>query len=128
MYPDKLYQLAFAFRKTNLWKSLYESELFAVALPDGEIGYCCVMGSGGEHLALALYVGNKGLDTFRIMQGAGEVEAHPLKAYETMLSQDSCYVFCIAVVFIHALHHDFSSQSEAQDEIFQRRDSEYSSS
>lgn len=88
MYSDRLYQLAFAFRKTKLWKSLYESELFAVALPDGEIGYCCVMGSGGEHLALALYVGNKGLDTFRIMQGAGDVETHPLKAYEIMLSQD----------------------------------------
>ena len=88
MYPEKLYQLAFAFRKTKLWKSLYESELFAVVLPDGEIGYCCVMGSGGEHLALALYVGNKGLDTFRIMQGAGDVEEHPLKSYETMLSQE----------------------------------------
>ena len=88
MYLDKLYQLAFVFRKTKLWKSLYESELFAVALPDGEIGYCCVMGSGGEHLALALYVGNKGLDTFRIMQEAGDAEEHPLKAYETMLSQD----------------------------------------
>ena len=86
MYPDQLYQLAFAFRKTKLWKALYESELFAVALPDGEIGYCSVMGFGGEHLALALYVGNKGLDSFRLLQKAGEM--HPLKAYESMLSQD----------------------------------------
>ena len=65
---------------------MYESELFAVALPDGEIGYCSVMGFGGEHLALALYVGNKGLDSFRLLQKAGEM--HPLKAYESMLSQD----------------------------------------
>lgn len=88
MYPDKLYQLAFAFRKIKLWKSLYESELFAVVLPDGEIGYCCVMGSGGEHLALALYLGNKGLDSFRLLQEMGGVEVHPLKAYEAMLSQN----------------------------------------
>lgn len=88
MYPDKLYQLAFAFRKIKLWKSLYESELFAVALPNGEIGYCCVMGSGGEHLALALYLGDKGLNSFRLLQEMGGVEVHPLKAYEAMLSQN----------------------------------------
>lgn len=88
MYPDQLYQLAFAFRKTKLWKSLYESELFAVALPTGEVGYCSIMGFGGEHLALALYIGNKGLDSFRLLQEAGVAEMHPLKAYEAMLRQD----------------------------------------
>lgn len=88
MYPDELYQLAFAFRKAKLWKSLCESELFAVALPDGEIGYCRVMGSGGERPALALYVGNKGLDSFRLQQEAGGAEKQSLKAYEAMLSRD----------------------------------------
>ena len=88
MYPDKLYQLAFAFRKAKLWKSLYDNELFAAALPDGEVGYCCVMGAEGEHMALALYVGNKGLDSFRIIQESGGVGVHRLKSYETMLSQD----------------------------------------
>lgn len=88
MYPDQLYQLAFTFRKTKLWKSLYESELFAVALPGGEVGYCSVMGFGGEHLSLALYIENKGLDSFRLLQEAGGVETHPLKAYEAMLSQN----------------------------------------
>lgn len=88
MYPDKLYKLAFAFRKAKLWKSLYDSELFAVALPDGEIGYCCVMGAEGEHMALALYVGSKGLDSFRIIQESGGVDVLRLKSYETMLSQD----------------------------------------
>lgn len=88
MYPDQLYELAFAFRKTKLWKSLYDSELFAVSLPGGEIGYCSVMGFLGEHLALALYVGNRGLDSYRLLQGLGEREMNPLKAQESMLSQD----------------------------------------
>ena len=89
MYPDQLYQLAFAFRQVKLWKRLYDSELFAVTLPDGGIGYCCVMGFGGEHLSLALYVGSKGLDSYRLLQEAGSTEMHPLKSYEAMLSQ-SC--------------------------------------
>ena len=88
MYPDKLYQLAFAFRKAKLWKSLYDSELFAVTLPDGEIGYCCVMGAAGEHLALALYVGSSGLDSYRLLQEVGDMDVSPLKASEIMLSQD----------------------------------------
>lgn len=88
MYPNKLYQLAFAFRKAKLWKALYDSELFAVTLPDGEVGYCCIMGAAGEHLALALYVGNSGLDNYRLLQEVGNMEVHPLKAYEIMLSQD----------------------------------------
>lgn len=66
-YPDKLYQLAFALRKAKLWRSLYENELFAVTLSGGEIGYCCVMGSVEEHLALALYRGSKGLDSLRFL-------------------------------------------------------------
>ena len=45
MDPNKLYQLAFALQKANLWKSLYESELFEVTLLGDEVGYCCVAGA-----------------------------------------------------------------------------------
>ena len=38
MDPNKLYQLAFALQKANLWKSLYESELFEVTLLGDEVG------------------------------------------------------------------------------------------
>lgn len=88
MYPDELYQLAFAFRKTKLWKSLGESELFAVELPNDEIGYCCVQSFASEHNALALYVGNKGLDSFRALRNLDRMETSQLKIYETALGRD----------------------------------------
>ena len=57
MFSDKLFELAFIYKKTKLWKMLWDSEIFAVSLPNGEIGYCCVMGAIGEHGALALRTG-----------------------------------------------------------------------
>ncbi|MBQ6987173.1 MAG: hypothetical protein IJQ25_09320 [Oscillibacter sp.] len=65
MFTDKLYEAAFAYRNTKLWKQMFDSELFAVRFSDGEIGYCCVMGLGGEHIALAVYVGAEGFQSFR---------------------------------------------------------------
>ena len=64
MIPDKLYDLAFSYKKTKLWKKLYDTQMFAVKLSDGEIGYICVMGIAGEHCALALYVGDKGFESY----------------------------------------------------------------
>ena len=65
MATEKMYDLAFQFKRTKLWKQILESELFAVRLSDGEIGYCCVMGIGGEHIALSLYVGAEGFRSYR---------------------------------------------------------------
>ncbi len=65
MFTDELYEAAFAYRNTKLWKQLFDSELFAVRFADGEIGYCCVMGLAGEHIALAVYVGEEGFQSFR---------------------------------------------------------------
>lgn len=88
MYPDRLYDLALNYRKTKLWKVLYDSEFFAVSLSNGQIGYCCVMGFLGEHIALALYIGNRGLDSYRLLQNMGRVEMNALKEQEWMVSQD----------------------------------------
>lgn len=87
MYSERLYSLAFAVRKTKLWKALYDNELFAVSLSNGEIGYCSVMGALGEHLALALYAGNQGLDSYRLFQEANHMKMNLLKSREFMLSQ-----------------------------------------
>lgn len=89
MYPNQLYDLALAFRKSKLWKRLYDSELFAVSFSNGQIGYCCIMGSLGEHIALAVYIGEKGLDSYRLLQEMGHTPMNGLKAQEYMLSQ-SC--------------------------------------
>lgn len=65
LIPDALFDLAFAYKKTKLWKRLWDLQLFAVKMTDGEIGYCCVLGMNGEHVALAVHVGQAGLSSFR---------------------------------------------------------------
>ncbi len=60
----KLFDLAYQYRKTKLWTRLVDLQLFAVALPEGETGYCCVMGMNGEHVALGVYVGQQGFASF----------------------------------------------------------------
>ena len=65
MATDKMYELAFRYKQTKLWKDMQDTEIFAVRLSDGEIGYCCVMGLLGEHISLAVYVGDEGFQSFR---------------------------------------------------------------
>lgn len=65
MIPDRLFELALAYRKTKLWKKLWDSQLFALRFSDGGIGYCCVMGMNDELNAIAVYPGQKGLDSLR---------------------------------------------------------------
>ncbi len=36
----RVYEAAFGFKKTQLWKKLYDSQLFALRFADGGIGYC----------------------------------------------------------------------------------------
>ena len=74
MNKSHYYDLAYAFRKSKIWKQIYEEELFAVKLPasseaadntDERIGYCSLMGRGGEHCALAVYIGAEGFSSYR---------------------------------------------------------------
>ncbi len=90
LYPDELYELAFAFRNAKPWDRLCEDELFAIPLPGGEIGYCSIMGKAGEHFALAVYLGERGLRSFqRIQEAESAIRRSPnlLKMQEHMLSQ-----------------------------------------
>ncbi len=72
MSTEKMFDLAFAYKKSKLWKRLYDSELFAVRLPNGKTGYCSVMGMLGEHNALGLYIGDRGFESYRAMSAAAE--------------------------------------------------------
>ena len=93
MISEKLFEMAFLYKKTKLWKSLLDTEIFAVRLPDGETGYCSIMGNTGEHCALGLYVGDRGFHSFRIaMNGLGTLSE--LNEHEFLLSQD-----CIQCAF-----------------------------
>ena len=65
MASDKLYELAFVYKKTKLWKKLWDNEMFAIKFSDGEIGYVSIMGKGGTYTAIAVYVGDDGFRSFR---------------------------------------------------------------
>ena len=60
-----MYELALRFYNAKLWDLIYDDELFAVGLSDGEIGYCSIMGRMGDHYALGLYVGDEGYRSYR---------------------------------------------------------------
>ena len=48
MATERMYELAFRYKKAKLWQRMFDSELFAVKLSDGKIGYCSIMGRMGE--------------------------------------------------------------------------------
>lgn len=48
-----LYQAAIAFQQAAPWECMDNEDLFAVENPDdGEVGYCSILGSGGEEFDL----------------------------------------------------------------------------
>lgn len=99
---NELYDLAFAFKKARLWKKLWDSQLFAVKHSDGSLGYCCVMGRAGKHLALAVYPGQEGLRAYRMMSNDWD-DLKPYEMKEKALLQD-----CVMV--------SFQNKSELQEE------------
>lgn len=58
-----LYQAAIDFKHSACWKWMYEDDVFGVTDPEtGEIAFCSIMGNGGEHFAVAGYLGVEGLN------------------------------------------------------------------
>ncbi len=65
----RLYELAAEIKKLAPWHWMQEDDLFAVQNPDtGENGFVSVMGSGGEHFAIGVYLGTEALMGFWMMQ------------------------------------------------------------
>jgi len=65
----RLYDAALAFKGDAPWAWMTEDQVFGVRNPEtGQIGYASIMGMRGEHLALALYLGDEGLDGFWRME------------------------------------------------------------
>jgi len=59
---ENLYKAAAEYFKLKPWEWMWDREIFGVMDPDsGELGYCCIMGKLGEHFALGLYRGARGL-------------------------------------------------------------------
>lgn len=76
-----LYDAAMHFYALHPWTWLSEDQFFGVVNPENdEVGYCSVMGHLGEHLALAVYLGDEGLGTFFDLRAA-ESEPDTVEAF-----------------------------------------------
>lgn len=87
MKRDNLYDAAFRYKKAGLWKKLWDSDVFAIKLKSGEIGYISIMGKNGEYNALGLYIGAEGFGSYRIMANMGGPTGSPFKDHELLLQQ-----------------------------------------
>lgn len=67
-----LYAAAGGFKEIEPWGWMWDKDLFGVQNPqDGQVGYCCVMGALGQHLALAVYRGARGYASWKRIQKEG---------------------------------------------------------
>lgn len=68
----QLYQLAGEIKELHPWENMFEYDIFGVKDPQsGELAFVSIMGSLGEHLAIAAYLGIRGLTQFWSMQESG---------------------------------------------------------
>ncbi len=65
MVTDRLYELAFQYKKTKLWEKISDLQIFAVKLPNGRTGYLSIMRDNGFCHGVCLYIGDEGYWTFR---------------------------------------------------------------
>ncbi len=91
MTRDQLYELAFQYKKTKLWKRLWEDDIFAVKLSRGEIGYVSVMGNVGEYCAIGLYIGDAGIQSYLQLKNMNYPE-NEFAAREMLLQQNCLHL------------------------------------
>jgi hypothetical protein len=61
----RLYELAIKVNELGPWEWMYEDSIFGVQNPETEeIGFVSIMGEGGEHFAIGVYLGAEGLFGF----------------------------------------------------------------
>lgn len=61
----KLYDAAVSYKAAACWEWMYDTNIFGVQNIDSkEVGYCCIMGNGGEVFGLNVYLGDKGLKSY----------------------------------------------------------------
>ncbi|WP_168120832.1 hypothetical protein [Paenibacillus sp. HB172176] len=85
-----LFHAAEQFKQAACWKWMDNSHLFGVEDPvSKEIGYCCIMGNGGEMYGIAVYRGTRGLDSYIEAASGGDSDDIPFTQDCLMLSFDS---------------------------------------
>lgn len=90
MISQRLYDLAFEFNQTEIWKKLWDKDVFAVQLSGDRTGYVSIMGNAGEHYALGLYIGPEGLKSYLDVASTdwSKVMMDDRKHMEVMLKQN----------------------------------------
>ncbi len=87
---EKMYDLAFRFWETGLWKHHTDQQLFAVQLPDGQIGYCSVMGRGNRFVTLEVHVGQSGINSYYdLLEACQDSSSHNVFEILSVLGLDS---------------------------------------
>ena len=85
----ELYDLAFQYKKAGIWKKMWDSDLFAVKLDDGETGYVSIMGKNGEYCSLGLYIGMEGIKSyFYTADHSEDTNVSYLISHELLLQQE----------------------------------------
>ena len=75
---QRLYELAIELKEMAPWTWMSEMDLFGLQNPkDGQLGFVSIMGELGEHFALALYRGPKGLAGFWSVAEGKNLELYP---------------------------------------------------
>ena len=74
---DQLYDAAFKYKKTGIWKKLWDNEIFAVRLNNGETGYISTMGKDSGLNALGVFIGDEGFNSYRIIEELKASDAVP---------------------------------------------------
>lgn len=75
-----LYAVAAEFRQLAPWDWMTDGDLFGVEEPTtGEVGYCSVMGVGGQEFGLAVFVGAEGFAAYRKL-ALGEIDPESMEA------------------------------------------------
>lgn len=104
-----LYQLAFQYLDTELWKTLCDNQIFAVKFSDGDVGYCCVMGAAGTFYGLGIYIGDDGINSYLKMYSGDFLEQ---EENEIRFSQE-----CIMCSFAKTSQMDRATQLKTRTSL-----------
>ena len=76
----KLYDVAVKLKEIAPWEWMYEDNIFVVQNPNTtQVGFVSIMGSIGEHFAVAAYLGERGYYKYlELMQAERDILAYQL--------------------------------------------------
>ena len=106
--PDRLFEIAFSYKKAKLWNKLWSNELIAIRFNDGETGYLCAMGRDGQHCALGVYIGDDGLASFRELYFA-EAPENFYEEQKKVLEQNCLQLVLDNKEFLQDSERDYAS-------------------